>query len=185
VELAAIREREARAAAAVIGAEFVWLGLPDELVFNDEPTRRRLLEAIRAARPDLILTHDPDDYHPDHRATSRAVFDASFVMGLPNVQTASPPHPGVAPLYYFDTLAGVGFQPAEYVDITGSFAMKQKMLAAHESQVAWLRHHDAIDIQAFIDTVARFRGLQCGCLYAEAFRPVPAWPRLRAQRLLP
>lgn len=46
-ELAAIREREARAAAAVIGAELVWLGLPDEFVFNDEPTRRRLLDAIR------------------------------------------------------------------------------------------------------------------------------------------
>lgn len=185
VELAAIREREARAAAAVIGAELVWLGLPDEFVFNDEPTRRRLLEAIRAAQPDLILTHEPEDYHPDHRATSRAVFDASFVMGLPNVQTASPPHPGVAPLFYFDTLAGVGFQPAEYVDITPTFATKQAMLAAHESQVAWLRHHDAIDIQAFMETVARFRGLQCGSQYAEAFRPAHAWPRLRTERLLP
>src|SRR5436190_6370931 len=80
-ELAAIREREARAAAAVIGAELVWLGLPDEFVFNDEPTRRRLLDAIRAARPDLILTHASMDYHPDHVATHRAVFDASFVMG--------------------------------------------------------------------------------------------------------
>jgi len=184
-ELAVIREREARAAAAVIGAEFVWLGLPDEFVFNDEPTRRRLLDAIRAARPDLILTHDPDDYHPDHRATSRAVFDASFIMGLPNVVTPSPPHPGVAPLYYFDTLAGVGFQPAEYVAIRETFPTKQQMLAAHVSQVAWLRHHDAIDIQAFIETVARFRGLQCGCAYAEAFRPAHAWPRLRAERLLP
>jgi LmbE family N-acetylglucosaminyl deacetylase len=184
-ELAVIREREARAAAAVIGAGFIWLGMPDEFVFNDEPTRRLLLDAIRAARPDLILTHDPEDYHPDHRATSRAVFDASFVMGLPNVETPSPPHPGVAPLYYFDTLAGVGFQPAEYVDISDAFATKQAMLAAHESQVAWLRHHDAIDIQAFMETVARFRGLQCGCEYAEAFRPARAWPRLRAERLLP
>lgn len=184
-ELAGIRERESRAAAAVIGAELTWLGLPDEFVFNDEPTRRRLLEAIRAARPDLILTHDPDDYHPDHRATSRAVFDASFVMGLPNVRTPSPPYPGVAPLFYFDTLAGVGFQPAEYVDVTDTFAAKRKMLAAHESQVAWLRHHDRIDIQTFIETVARFRGLQCGCEYAEGFRPALAWPRLRAGRVLP
>jgi N-acetylglucosamine malate deacetylase 1 len=184
-ELAAIREREARAAASVIGAEFAWLGLPDEFVFNDEPTRRRLLDAIRAARPDLILTHDPVDYHPDHRATSRAVFDASFVMGLPNVQTPSAPHPGVAPLYYFDTLAGIGFQPAEYVDVTETFATKQKMLAAHETQLAWLRHHDAIDVQEFMETVALFRGLQCGCRYAEAFRPAHAWPRLRTQRLLP
>jgi LmbE family N-acetylglucosaminyl deacetylase len=184
-ELAVTREREARAAAGVIGAEFVWLGLPDEFVFNDEPTRRLLLNAIRAARPDLILTHEPDDYHPDHRATSRAVFDASFVMGLPNVVTSSPPHPGVAPLFYFDTLAGVGFQPAEYVDITGTFAAKQAMLAAHASQVAWLRHHDDIDVQAFMETVARFRGLQCGCQYAEAFRPAHAWPRLKTERLLP
>jgi LmbE family N-acetylglucosaminyl deacetylase len=184
-ELAVIREREARAAAAVIGAEFVWLGLPDEFAFNDEPTRRRLLEAIRAARPDLILTHDPEDYHPDHRATSRAVFDASFVMGLPNVVTPSPAHPGVAPIFYFDTLAGVGFQPGEYVDVTPTWATKRAMLAAHDSQVAWLRYHDAIDIQAFMETVARFRGLQCGCEYAEAFRPAHAWPRLRAQRLLP
>src|SRR5437016_14492169 len=79
-ELAAIREREARAAVAVIGAEFVWLGLRDEFVFNDEPTRILLLNAIRAARPELILTHHPDDYHPDHRSVSRAVFDASFIM---------------------------------------------------------------------------------------------------------
>jgi LmbE family N-acetylglucosaminyl deacetylase len=184
-ELAVIREREARAAAAVIGAEFVWLGLPDEFVFNDEPTRRLLLEAIRAARPDLILTHDPEDYHPDHRATSRAVFDASFVMGLPNVVTPSPPHPGVAPIFYFDTLAGIGFQPEEYVDVTPTWATKRAMLAAHDSQVAWLRYHDAIDIQAFMETVARFRGLQCGCEYAETFRPARAWPRLRAGRLLP
>jgi N-acetylglucosamine malate deacetylase 1 len=106
-------------------------------------------------------------------------------MGLPNVVTPSPPHPGVAPLYYFDTLAGVGFQPSEYVNITETFTTKQAMLVAHQSQVAWLRHHDAIDIQAFMETVARFRGLQCGCAYAEAFRPAHAWPRLRAERLLP
>jgi LmbE family N-acetylglucosaminyl deacetylase len=184
-ELAAIREREARAAAAVIGAELVWLGLPDEFVFNDEPTRRRLLDAIRAARPDLILTHAPVDYHPDHVATHRAVFDASFVMGLPNVQTPSPPHPGVAPLFYFDTLAGQGFLPTEYVDISETFAVKREMLRQHASQVEWLQYHDGIDIVAFMETVARFRGLQCGAEYAEGFQHADVWPRVRTARLLP
>jgi N-acetylglucosamine malate deacetylase 1 len=184
-ELAAIREREARAAAAVIGAELVWLGLPDEFVFNDEPTRRRLLDAIRAARPDLILTHAPMDYHPDHVATHRAVFDASFIMGLPNVQTPSPPHPGVAPLFYFDTLAGQGFLPAEYVDISETFAVKQEMLRQHASQVEWLKYHDGIDILAFMETVARFRGLQCGVPFAEGFQHADVWPRVKTARLLP
>jgi LmbE family N-acetylglucosaminyl deacetylase len=184
-ELATIREREARAAAAVIGAELIWLGLPDEFVFNDEPTRRRLLDAIRAARPDLILTHAPMDYHPDHVATHRTVFDASFVMGLPNVQTPSPPHPGVAPLFYFDTLAGQGFLPTEYVDISETFAVKREMLRQHASQVEWLQYHDGIDIVAFMETVARFRGLQCGAEYAEGFQHADVWPRVRTARLLP
>jgi len=184
-ELAAIREREARAAAAVIGAELVWLGLPDEFVFNDEPTRKRLLDAIRAARPDLILTHAAADYHPDHVATHRAVFDASFIVGLPNVVTPSPPHPGVPPLFYFDTLAGVGFLPTEYVDVTDTFAVKQEMLRSHASQVEWLLHHDRIDILAFMETVARFRGLQCGVTYAEGFRAASVWPRVQPRRLLP
>jgi LmbE family N-acetylglucosaminyl deacetylase len=185
VELAEIRRTEARAAAEIIGAQLVWLGLPDEFVFNDEPTRRLLLNAIRGAKPDLILTHNPDDYHPDHRATSRAVFDASFVMGLPNIVTEHAAHPGVAPLCYFDALAGVGFLPDEYVDITESWETKRRMLEQHRSQVDWLRYHDAIDIFTFMETVAKFRGLQCGVTLAEGFRLAHAWPRLRTHRLLP
>lgn len=184
-ELARIREREARAAAAVIGADLLWLGLPDEFVFNDEPTRRLLLDAIRSARPDLILTHYPDDYHPDHRAVSRAVFDASFIMGLPNVRTPHPACPGVPALYYFDTLAGHGFLPHEYVDVGEVWPQKVEMLSQHRSQVDWLRYHDGIDIFAFMETVARFRGLQCGTAFAEAFRRADAWPRVKPCRLLP
>src|SRR5260370_37373845 len=51
-ELAAIREREARAAAAVVGAAPTWLGLRGEFGFDDEATRRRLLAALRARRSD-------------------------------------------------------------------------------------------------------------------------------------
>src|SRR5438067_9005574 len=134
-ELASIREREARAAAAVIGAEMEWLGLRDEFVFNDEPTRVRLLNAIRGAQPDLILTHAREDYHPDHVATHASVFDASFIMGLPNVQTENPAHPGVAPLFTFDTLAGQNFLPAEYVDVTEAWEATPAMVAEHRTQV--------------------------------------------------
>src|SRR5437016_6286530 len=128
-ELATIREREARAAAAVIGAELVWLGLRDEFGFNDEPTRVRPLNGIRGAQPELILTHAREDYHPDHVATHASVFDASFIMGLPNVRTENPACPGVAPLLTFDTLAGQNFLPDEYVDVTETWETKRAMLA--------------------------------------------------------
>src|SRR5437870_5817051 len=75
-----LREREQRAAAAVIGVHQV-----DFLDFTDgelAPTlefRRAIVEVIRRVRPDIIFTHDPTTYysenyinHPDHRAVGTA-----------------------------------------------------------------------------------------------------------------
>ncbi len=184
-ELAQIREREARAAAEVIGAEFIWLGFPDELIINDRETRLAFVDAIRRARPDLLITHAPDDYHPDHRVVSSLVFDASFIASLPNIETIHPAHPAVPPLYYMDTIAGKGFHPSEYVDISATMDLKRQMLACHQSQVTWLKDHDNIDVMEFMEVVARTRGFQCNVPFAEGFRAADVWPRTPAKRLLP
>jgi N-acetylglucosamine malate deacetylase 1 len=184
-ELGAIREREARAAAQVIGADFLWLGFTDELVFDDEGTRLTFVDAIRQARPDMIITHTSTDYHPDHRTVSKLVFDASFVASLPNIETEHVAHALVPPIFTMDTLAGKGFHPTEYVDISATIEAKRKMLACHESQVTWLKDHDNIDIMEFMETVARARGFQCNVTYAEGFCSEDVWPRKSPQRLLP
>ena len=76
-ELAEIRRREAEKAAKIIGADFYWMGFVDEYLFEDIETRLRFAELIRKAKPDVILTHGPEDYHPDHRTVSRLMFDAT------------------------------------------------------------------------------------------------------------
>jgi LmbE family N-acetylglucosaminyl deacetylase len=184
-ELREIRREEARRAAETIGARPVWLGLRDEWLFDDEPTRLRVVEALRQAQPDLILTHHPNDYHPDHRAASGLVFSASFVATLPNILTESPHLPVVPPLVYFDTLAGVGFLPQEYVDITEQLSDKLALYGCHRSQVEWMSDHDAVDMAELITTVGRLRGYQSGVGYAEGFVWEASWPRRRAHRLLP
>lgn len=184
-ELADIRERETRASASVIGAELIWLGLPDELVFDDEGTRLLFVDAIRRARPDVILVHPPDDYHPDHRAVSSLVFNASFVASLPNIPTEHPAHATVPPIRYMDTLAGKGFHPTEFVDISETFETKRRMLECHASQLEWLRDHDDIDIVDFMTVVSKTRGIQAGVAFAEGFREADAWPRTKPQRVLP
>ena len=184
-ELARIREREARAAADLIEAEFIWLGFPDELIFNDRETRLTFVDAIRQAKPDVIITHAPDDYHPDHRMVSSLVFDTSFIASLPNIKTNQPAHSIVPPLYYMDTLAGKGFHPTEYVDIGSTIDIKRQMLACHQSQLKWLKDHDNIDVIEFMEVVARTRGFQCNVLYAEGFRQADVWPRTPPGRLLP
>lgn len=184
-ELAKIRETEARAAAAVIGAEFHWLGFPDEFLFDDAPTRTAFVDLVRRARPDVILTHAQHDYHPDHRATSTLVHSASFIATLPNIVTRHDPCEAVPSLFYMDTLAGQDFHPQEFVDIAATFETKQRMLACHESQVEWLRHHDGIDILDFTEVVAKTRGMQAGVPYAEGFRPETSWSRVGPARQLP
>ena len=53
-------------------------------VYADSESRRKAVEIIRQARPDLILTHYPEDYMCDHSTTGRLIIDASFVASLPN-----------------------------------------------------------------------------------------------------
>jgi LmbE family N-acetylglucosaminyl deacetylase len=184
-ELARIREREARAAAELLGAEFIWLGYPDEFLLDSRETRLVFVDAIRQGRPDVIITHSPEDYHPDHVRVSQLVFDASFVSSVPSIETTHPSHPTVPPIYYMDTPTGKGFLPTDYVDITASFETKRRMMACHESQITWLKDHDNMDILEFIEIVALARGLQCGVRYAEGFRRADVWPRTPPRRLLP
>jgi N-acetylglucosamine malate deacetylase 1 len=184
-EMARIREREARASAGIIGAEFIWLGYPDEFLFDSRETRLAFIDAIREGRPNAIITHPPEDYHPDHVRVSQLVFDASFVASVPSIETAHPAHPLVPPIYYMDTPAGKGFVPTEYVDISRTFEVKRRMMACHESQIVWLKDHDNMDILEFIEIMARSRGLQCGVPHAEGFRQANVWPRTPPQRLLP
>ncbi len=184
-ELSHIRKQEAQDAASLIEAEFISLGYPDMFIFDDRETRLAFADAIRQARPDVIITHWPEDYHADHRIVSQLVFAASFLATLPNIETAHPAHPIVSPLYYMDTPASKGFIPTEYVDISGTFEIKRQMLSCHESQVTWLKEHDSVDIIEFMETMSRARGLQCGVSFAEGFRIADVWPRTQPRRLLP
>lgn len=185
-EIAAIRHEEAAQAARTIGATHVSLGLSDGEVNASDPHQKDLaIDVIRRVKPDLLITHHPSDYMPDHVECGKLFEEASFVATLPLYETAEPVHQTVAAVYYMDTLAGLGFQPTEYVDISGVIETKLASLAAHTSQVEWLRDHDGVDVLEQTRIVSAFRGFQAGTTYAEGFIPSLRWLRPRTRRLLP
>lgn len=186
-ELGEMRAIEAEVSGSILGAKKVYnINVPDLLVdSHDENQVNALVEVIRLAQPDVIITHNPDDYMRDHVETSKLVFNASFSSSVPHYDTKAKPHPLIAPLYYMDTLAGVGFLPDEYTDITDTLEIKLNALEKHESQLKWMRDHDGIDFLDFVRTVSKFRGLQCGVKYAEGFRLCKSWPRINTKRILP
>jgi len=84
-ELAARRKAEAKAAGEVIGAVYETWDFPDGQLQPTLEVRSRIIRELRTFAPDLVLTHRPDDYHPDHRAVGHAVRDASYMVTVPGV----------------------------------------------------------------------------------------------------
>jgi len=186
-EIAEIRRQEAIAAASHIGAEVIWMGYPDEFLFDTEGTRLAFIEAMRSSAAEVVLTHWPDDlYNPDHTITGRIANDVAIMTTVPNIVTASPKLEKIPIVYFMDSVAGLGFQPEEYVDITETFETKKKMLAEHVSQVGdWLQDQYGSNATEMIEVTSRFRGIQSGVRYAEGFIRAKAYPRNITGSLLP
>ena len=186
-ELAAMRKREAEASAALIGARLLWPAVTDELVFPNEAQRILMIDVLREADPDMIITHSPTDYHPDHRYVSQLVFDSYFQKGLPHIPNQSRPacRFGKSQIYHMDNVGGIGFLPTEYVDITEVFETKKRMLECHVSQVKPMKELAKTDMLPMLEVQARFRGYAAGCEFAEGFCRVEAYQRGLTRRILP
>jgi LmbE family N-acetylglucosaminyl deacetylase len=177
-EIAAIREKEARTSAAIIGAEFFWLGYDDEFLYDAPDVRRKVIDVIRRFRPDLVICPDKDrDYHPDHCRTGQIIWDTHVMTGIPLIPTAHPVCGKVHEIWYYDTLAAIGFEPEFYVDITEHWETKARMLDCHESQNAWMKHLFDVTLTENAQAQSRLRGFQTGCKYAEGFRRARAFPQ--------
>jgi LmbE family N-acetylglucosaminyl deacetylase len=165
-DLRRIRRAEAEAAAAPLGIAPRFLDFPDGTLLPDAPLIGALSGLIAEVRPDLVVTHAPNDYHADHRALSVA---ASAAVSF------------AAPLLWADTLRGTGFVPTHWVDVTPYFDAKCTGIRAHASQ----------DPERFVTaatTQAAFRAGECNggpTDRAEAFRFEPRFPFADIRALLP
>jgi len=184
-EIAAIREQEARKSAAIIGAEFFWMGYDDEFLYDTPDVRRHFIDVIRAFRPDIVLCPDKDhDYHPDHTRTGQIVWDTHVMAAVRNIPTDHAECGKIHDIWFYDTTSGLNFQPEFYVDITDHWETKAKMVQCHESQNAWLMALYGRPTIYYAETQSRFRGLQAGCAFAEAFRPARVYPQSTAKDTL-
>src|SRR5207253_707559 len=111
--LAARRRAEAAASGAVIGADYETFDNHDGQLLPTLENRYQVIRLIRAFRPDLVLTHRPNDYHPDHRYTSQLVQDAAYMVTVPAVVPETPHLPSNPVIAYLpdDFQKPYPFQP--------------------------------------------------------------------------
>jgi LmbE family N-acetylglucosaminyl deacetylase len=142
--LALRRRAEAQAAAAIIGAAYEVLDHPDGALDDRLEYRHELIRLVRAFRPDLVITHRSNDYHPDHRFTGLLVQDASYLLTVPAV-CPDVPHLAACPviLHFSDAFQKpCRFEPHVVVDIGEEFDRLVDMLHCHASQFyEWLPYN--------------------------------------------
>ena len=189
-EIAAIRKEEARKAAAIIGAEYICLDYDDEMFFETKEARIKFIDLVRYCKADVILTHYPEDYNPDHELTSKIVNDIAVMIPIAKIETKNKPYDKIPVIAYFEPAHGLNFIPTEYVDISDVIDLKIQMCACHQSQVQWMsdNYKDALQDTNFFERqilASKYRGMQCDVEYAEGFRMANDAYRVVPRRVLP
>ncbi len=135
------RSKESIEAARILGVSYEILDNHDGQLEADLANRNLIIRKIREWQADIVITHRPNDYHPDHRYTSQLVQDAAYMVTVPNVVMETPPlRKNPVFLYFQDHFQKpCPFQPHIALDITETYEVKMKALHAHDSQFyEWL-----------------------------------------------
>ncbi|MFN4904605.1 MAG: PIG-L deacetylase family protein [Planctomycetota bacterium] len=134
--LVARRRLEASESGRVLGCEYVCWDFPDGSLQPTLQVREAIIREIRSFAPDLVLTHRPWDYHPDHRAVGQAVQDASYMVMVPKIAPGySVPKQEPVVAYMVDLFTRpVAFRADFVLDASEHLAGILKMLACHRSQ---------------------------------------------------
>ncbi|TQF07642.1 GlcNAc-PI de-N-acetylase [Kitasatospora acidiphila] len=157
----AVRDAEAVASAAVLGADL------RQLPVLDAPAVHALL---MDTEPDIVITHPLRDVHPEHRAVAEAVLTA---LPEPVIATGLPSRLYTCDTYNSLTLDGP-LRADTIVDATATFPTKIRALKAHASQPI------AEHFGPMAEHLGRLWGARIGADYAEAFTALPILGRLPA-----
>jgi LmbE family N-acetylglucosaminyl deacetylase len=139
--LVARRRIEARESGKVLGCDYNCWDFPDGSLQPTLQVREAIIREIRCFEPDLVLTHRPWDYHPDHRAVGQAVQDASYMVMVPKIAPGYPvPNREPVVAYMVDMFTRpVAFRADLVLDASEHLTGILQMLTCHRSQFAeWI-----------------------------------------------
>ena len=135
--LAKRRTAESKEAAKRMGVESLVLDIHDGEIMPTLANRKTIARLIREWQADLVFTHRPHDYHPDHRNAGLLVRDAAFMVGVPFYVPDTPPVKRNPVFMYFPDrfTRPYPFQADIAISIDDVFGKKVHALDALESQV--------------------------------------------------
>jgi len=169
-EVARVREEHGAHVAGLIGAEYRFLPFGDTFLTGNREEALALAKLMAEFRPQAVITWDPLDVHPDHRATHQAVLSALKLCRIPKLVGEA--HREPVRLYHYprrDLL-----RPLVHVDVTETEEVAEAVFAFYQAFYRW-----PVTLEDF-RARRRLRGQEAGVAFAEAFQTEtpPAWPGL-------
>lgn len=178
-EIVGIREKEARAAAALVGATFHPSLVDDIGIFYEQELLAALGAIVRQVNPSIMLIPSPEEYMEDHANTCRLAVTAAFCRGMRNFVTNPHVRPVERDVMLYHALP-YGLRdpmrrrviPELYVDTTSVMKTKTEMLAQHRSQKEWLDASQGMDsyLHSMQELAAEVGRLSGHFRYAEGWR---------------
>ena len=134
--LAKRRRAEVEQAARLLGITTQVLDIHDGELLPTLDNRRTVTRLIREWRADVVMSHRPNDYHPDHRYTGVLVQDSAYMVTVPFFCPDTPVlKTNPVYLFYPDRFRKPNaFRPDVVVSIDAVIERKLDALAAIESQ---------------------------------------------------
>ncbi|MFO0436138.1 MAG: bacillithiol biosynthesis deacetylase BshB1 [Sphingobacteriaceae bacterium] len=175
---AALRTKEAEAAAKVLGVSFrKQLKLKDGFFENNEASQRVIIEMIRLHQPEIVLCNAVSDRHPDHGRSAQLVSDACFYSGLVKIETKlnGELQQCWRPKAIYHYIQDHFIKPDFVIDVTDFIQKKRESILAYSSQFYDPNSKEPetpISSKDFMDSVEakmRVHGRQIGVSYAEGF----------------
>jgi bacillithiol biosynthesis deacetylase BshB1 len=159
------REKEAAAAAKILGVGRTLVGLPNRQVVHSIEARHRVAAVIRAHRPEWLFVPYPVDAHPDHVAVTRICEDARFDAKLSKTDIPGEPWYPKRIIYYYCTHLRMNFQPTFCLDVSAHMETKLAAVRAYETQFV-ANNSPVIEL---LRTLNGYFGGRIGTAYAEPF----------------
>jgi LmbE family N-acetylglucosaminyl deacetylase len=178
-ELVAIREKEQKAAARVLGVKKVeFLGYKDGHVTPDLKLRRDIVRMIRKYKPELVITHTPGRVldqpmggsHPDHLAVGEATLAAVYPDSRNPRAFRSLLKEGLDAHEVKEVWIPFWTSGDYLVDITKTLDRKLEAINKHQSQVA--KPGREWDVEKWLRKRHRDIGKRGGYRYAESFKRI-------------
>jgi len=139
--LGARRAEEAKEVARILGVAYEIMDNDDGELTPTLENRFAVIKLICDWKADIVITHRPNDYHPDHRYAGILVQDAAYMISVPlMIAGGEPLRKPVVFLYMPDHFQKpTPFSPDIVVDVTPVFDKKIEAVCANVSQFfEWL-----------------------------------------------